>query len=615
MSSSSEGPGPSESAGSPAEHGPSTGAGPSGSAADDSTAMDSAENDSTTTDSPVEGPTADGRTAAEAAPDEESAAETSTRRRRRRLRALKMLHISTTTVVALLGAIVGLMLVPATRADVGPLTASVHLRPSLTSETVLLLPPVGEVSFDTHTAPVRIEARVQGVDIDKAEALFYSSTGFTELTRTAPEAIIRAAALNAVLNALFAAAGAGLVVGLTFRRVRRALIAGGSAVALVGVSVAMTSVTFRPDSLYQPKFDGLLSQATYIADIGQATAADYQSYRSTLAEFVGQVSALYIAADSLPVGLDEDNLISVLHVSDIHDNPQAYDVIEQLHTQFAIDMVIDTGDIVSWGTPVETQQLSVIGGLGITYVYVSGNHDGAAAAAKIAEQPNATVVDNEVVEVGGLRIAGIGDPRFAADDDSDAGGWREGTEAMAASGFQLGDTITAYDEAHPEAPVDLALMHDPTQPQGLEGRVPMVLSGHMHTSKVELDRDGSGTDWFTVGSTGGALASGGVLPVLTGDAPLDLTARMLYFDKDTRRLVAYDDIVMGGLGLVSVSIQRTQMPTEVPELEVPDGAETPEAPIPEDQEVQPGEGLPDEERVTPTDPVSPLPEVSDAGEG
>ncbi|WP_262426022.1 metallophosphoesterase [Brachybacterium sp. Z12] len=342
---------------------------------------------------------------------------------------------------------------------------------------------------------------------------------------------------------------------------------------------------------------------------------DYQSYRDTLAEFVGQVSALYIAADSLPVGLNQENLITVLHVSDIHDNPQAYDVIDQLHSQFAIDVVIDTGDIVSWGTPLENELLRTIGSLDVPYVYISGNHDGAAAAAMIDAQPNATVVDNEVVEVAGLRIAGIGDPRFAADDDSDAGGWREGDEAVIASTFQLGDTIQEYDGEHPEAPVDLALLHDPTKPEGLLGRVPMVLSGHMHTSNVELDREDSGTDWLTVGSTGGALASGGVSPVLQGDDPLELTARMLYFDQDTRRLVAYDDIVMGGLGLVSVSIQRSQMPEEVPELEVPEGAETPEGTVPPEQEVEPGEGLPDEDRVTPTDPVSPLPEPSDGGQG
>ena len=103
--------------------------------------------------------------------------------------------------------------------------------------------------------------------------------------------------------------------------------------------------------------------------------------------------------------------------------------------------------------------------------------------------------------------------------------------------------------------------------------------------------------------------------MLQGDDPLDLTARMLYFDRETGRLVAYDDITMGGLGLVSVSIHRSQMPQEDTELEVPEGAETPEGTVPPEQEVAPGEGLPDQDRVTPTDPVSPAPGSSDGGEG
>jgi len=543
----------------------------------------------------------------------EAAQDDPARRRRRRRRAERIAHVTTTALVAVLGAIVGILLVPATRVDVVPLSATIHLRPSLHSETVILLPPVGEVRFDTHTAPVQIEVRVQGVDVDKAEQLLYSDDAVAQLSASAPEALTGAAARNAAANAVFAAIGAGLAVGLTFRRPRRALVAGGSAVAVVGASVAVTSVSFRPDALYQPKFEGLLSQATYIADISQSTVVDYASYRDTLAEFVGQVSALYIAADSLPVGLSSDELITVLHVSDIHANPQAFDVIEELDSQFAIDLVIDTGDIVSWGTQFENDLLHPIGRLDMPYVSVSGNHDGQSTSATIAAHDNAIVLENEVAEVAGLTIAGIGDPRFAADDDSDAGGWQEGKDAVSASGFQLGDTITAYDEEHPDDPVDVALIHDPTQPDGLLGRTALVFSGHMHTSSVELDRDGSGTDWLTVGSTGGALASGGVRPVLEGEEPLELTARMLYFDAETKRLVAYDDIVMGGLGLVSVSIERSQMPPEVPELEVPDGAETPQTPIPTEQEVEPGEGLPDEDRVTPTDPVSPMPEVSDGG--
>lgn len=506
-----------------------------------------------------------------------------------------------TPILAIAGAAIGLALVPATTASVGPLEVSVALRPSLSSEMVLLVPPVGQIVFDSHQAPVRIEGQVEGVDIAQAQALIADPSGLSRLEQEAPDAITRAAEISAALNIAFAAIGAGLGVGLATRRWRRTLISAASIAALTGSCAGLAAATFRPESLQQPRFEGLLSQAAYLADVGESTAANYASYRATFAEFVGQVSALYVAADGLPVAQNREDLITVLHVSDLHDNPQAFDVIRQLDRQFDIDVVVDTGDIVSWGTGIEHGLLSQIGTIDSPYVYIQGNHDGAATAAAVAANPNAIVLDNETAEVAGLTFAGIGDPRFAADDDSDAAGFSAGKEAVAGSGFQLGETITSWDAAHPEAAVDIALQHDPSQKAGLLGRAPLVLSGHMHSSKVELDVDGSGTDWLTVGSTGGALASGGVRPVLDGGEPLDLTARLLYFDRTTQRLVAYDDIVMGGLGLVSISIQRQQLPArpEEPELTIPSGAETPEASIPPEQVVEPGVGLSDEERLSP----------------
>src|SRR5690625_5619574 len=115
---------------------------------------------------------------------------------------------------------------------------------------------------------------------------------------------------------------------------------------------------------------------------------------------------MYIADDSLPVGLSSEELITVLHISDVHDNPQAFDVVEELDSQFAIDLVIDTGDIVSWGTQFENDLLHPIGGLDVPYVFVSGNHDGQATSATIPPHDNAIVLENEVDEVGGLTIAG-----------------------------------------------------------------------------------------------------------------------------------------------------------------------------------------------------------------
>ncbi|HXH57505.1 hypothetical protein [Iamia sp.] len=44
----------------------------------------------------------------------------------------------------------------------------------------------------------------------------------------------------------------------------------------------------------------------------------------------------------------------VLHVSDLHLNPQAFALIERVVDQFGVEVVADTGDINDWGTTFET---------------------------------------------------------------------------------------------------------------------------------------------------------------------------------------------------------------------------------------------------------------------
>ena len=102
------------------------------------------------------------------------------------------------------------------------------------------------------------------------------------------------------------------------------------------------------------------------------------------------------------------------------------------------------------------------------YVFVRGNHDSASTQAAVASQKNAVVLDDRVATVAGLTIAGIGDPRFTPVEGSAA---PDRPEAVAAD-TQLAGTIRAYDAAHPDDPVDFALVHDPTAADPLAGIVP-----------------------------------------------------------------------------------------------------------------------------------------------
>src|SRR5690606_41939049 len=54
-----------------------------------------------------------------------------------------------------------------------------------------------------------------------------------------------------------------------------------------------------------------------------------------------------------------------IYVSDIHINPIAWNVIRSLKDQFAVDLIIDTGDISDHGTKAENKFVEEIGTLGV----------------------------------------------------------------------------------------------------------------------------------------------------------------------------------------------------------------------------------------------------------
>src|SRR4029453_10397875 len=181
--------------------------------------------------------------------------------------------------------------------------------------------------------------------------------------------------------------------------------------------------------------------------------------------------------------------------------------------------------------------------------YIRGNHDSAATAGLIREQPNTVVLDGEAATVAGISIVGVPDPRVTPDKspgDDDAP-----EEILVNSGEALAEVA----EELPEPP-SIALVHDPKQAPPLDGVVPLVLAGHTHDRKVSPLR--GGPLLMVQGSTGGAGRGG-----LEGEYPEPLTCTVLYLDPVTGALQAYDEITLGGLGETEVTIQRLLVPTGV----------------------------------------------------
>ncbi|HET6919475.1 MAG TPA: metallophosphoesterase [Jiangellaceae bacterium] len=447
-----------------------------------------------------------------------------------------------TVVAGLAGAWLGLLVAGTTEAAVGPLGVDAAITPAWGGETVIEVDPIGTLVVDTHNSPLRVRVAVRTLDVGGVETIVASPAELAALDERLV-ADFRDVLVRAAVRAGFVAvAGAIVVAGLLFRSVRRGLIAGAVAVVAVAGAYGLAALTFDPDAAREPRFTGLLSLAPQLVGSAEAIASNFDAYADQLARIVTNVGKLYDTTIALPTFAPDDETIRLLHVSDLHLNPSAWAVIRAVAEQYDVDAIVDTGDIADHGTAPESAYVRPIADLGRPYVFVKGNHDSVLTAAAVAEAPNAVVLDGTPVEVAGLRFLGAPDPRFTPD---------QSTRGTANQDIRVASEELADEARSLTPPADVVAFHDPTHAELFDGAAPLVLAGHTHVRQtVVLDE---GTRIMVQGSTGGAG-----LRALEGEEPTPVTLSVLYLDPESKQLVAWDDIALGGLGLTSAEIQRHQ---------------------------------------------------------
>ena len=152
-----------------------------------------------------------------------------------------------------------------------------------------------------------------------------------------------------VLQAAGAAILGALILGaLVFRNSRRVAICGGLALVAVLTSGAVAVASFRPKSVEEPKYQGLLTNAPAVVGNARQIAGRFTAYRAELQRLVNNVTKLYSTYSTLPVYEPDPSTIRVLHISDLHLNPSAWSVIKTVAREFNVNIVIDTGDINDW---------------------------------------------------------------------------------------------------------------------------------------------------------------------------------------------------------------------------------------------------------------------------
>lgn len=291
---------------------------------------------------------------------------------------------------------------------------------------------------------------------------------------------------------------------------RRPLRSSATVAAVTVIAVALPSVaggtTYRAGNIRSLRTTSLLTLARN--DLGLLDALEQRSAESS--RYITSVLALSDAIQLRfePQAAARGTALRVLFVSDIHGFNE-YSLLQDLVRTQHIDAVVDSGDLINFGSVAEAEAAGIftsISQLGVPYLFVKGNHDGSSAGDhalldRLGRIRNVVVLqpgagDYRKVTLAGVSFGGFNDPRFYGDGDPKD----RTTQPRARRSFLT--TYAADDESLP----DVVISHEP---QAVENELPttsLLVAGHTHTPALDGNRMTVGT--FTGGGLFGARLAG-----------------------------------------------------------------------------------------------------------
>lgn len=263
-----------------------------------------------------------------------------------------------------------------------------------------------------------------------------------------------------------------------------------SCVATFGV----IGVTYQPERLDSFTTTGILGTVQRNADLLEGVETRAEQVTPYLKNLLALSAALQDKYS--PQVLGQPVAARILLVSDIHGANQ-YALMKTIVEQERIDAVIDSGDLVNFGSATEADAADLFKGiasLGVPYLFVKGNHDGRSdvdreVLDRLASIRNVVLLEPDaqtytVESIHGLRIAGFNDPRWFGDDNTN----NAAKQRPAAARFNA----AMADLAAP----DIVVSHEPSAAKDV-ARAGIRVNGHLHATQLEGSRIGVGT--FTGG--------------------------------------------------------------------------------------------------------------------
>lgn len=429
--------------------------------------------------------------------------------------------------------------------SVGPVKVGAAFHPGV-GRTSLALPPFGSVDAATHSAPVRVELRLEDVEIAEVQRWVNEGVPDADSLAVMRSQLMRGVWLTYTLGVLVALLTCGLVLLAAKVRPRHAAVATATLLVTMLSVGAWAQAGFDEAAFAQPTFRGALTYAPGIVATVQERLVTVGELQEKVRAVAGDLASYYGTPQVFASGGAMPGTIRVLHVSDTHLDPVGAELAVQLAEAFDVDFTIHTGDINIYGTAVEASAAVATLDTSRPLVFVPGNHDSPAISSALSALDNVTVLENTSTVVADLRVFGVPDPvsrGFSVEPDKSQ---MDPLAEQAAAMLRRSIVTTGLTP-------DIIALHNPVMQNPFAGMAPIVLSGHTHTPALDYRDE---TWWLNAGTTGG-IAFGGPEGAQTA-----YSAAVLYFSESPpHALVAIDRIEVNG-ATRETSLKRTTVEAE-----------------------------------------------------
>jgi Icc-related predicted phosphoesterase len=399
--------------------------------------------------------------------------------------------------------------------------------------TRIAIPPVGELFFKSHLTPWQIKITLNEIDFSKLEQQLKEMPPKQQWLK-----LFQTELLKAVLSLFAMALGWGLLGALTvllvfriFPKNRLFWYGIGLSLAVIFSLIGATVATYDQSAAERPQYQGVLESAPWAMNLVTMGLDNLSIIGDNLRKVSSGLPLLYKQAGQIQNIGEVQSDLTILHVSDIHNNPAAFDFITELVANFKINFIIDTGDVTDYGTALEAETLTKIGRYGVPYVFIPGNHDSPLIIERLKQLKNVKILSKGILELSGITIAAIADPASQSynSDVSDS-------KTMEEYKNQLTELVRKMDITP-----TIVAVHNRILAGDLIGKVPLVLHGHDHQYRLSHQGD-------TIVNDAGTTGAAGIRGLTPKGVPY--SAAILYWKKSRDqgyRLNAIDSIKINGV--------------------------------------------------------------------